>query len=220
MSKYLVFSHSFGVKKDSRGMFTDIAEAFPEYSSILFDYNKLDRVSNVLTVGSLRDQAKILQAKVHTIHQTDPDADVTLICHSQGCVVAALAKIEKINQAILLAPPGSVSSVRVNEHFGKREGVVIEKDGTIRVPRKDGSTTRLTKEYIDDLSGIDAIQLYKELSQSTPVVIIIAKDDEMLRPIDFSSLPKSVEILTIIGDHNFTGVARAGLIDILKTTLF
>lgn len=219
MSKYLVFSHGFGVKKDSRGMFTDIAKAFPGYESVMFDYNEINETDNTVTVRSLSEQAKILQIKIQAVQNLGQNPEIYLVSHSQGCVVAALAHLSHIKKTVLLAPPGSVSSARVNEHFGKRPGVTIEKDGTIRVPRKDGSTTRITKEFIDGLSKIDAIDLYAKLASKTPTTIIIAKEDEMLRPIDFSSLPKSVDILKIDGDHNFTGKSRAGLIQTLKTIL-
>lgn len=48
--KYLIFSHGFGVKKDGRGLLADIAMAFPDYKSILFNYNQVDEKNSVLTV--------------------------------------------------------------------------------------------------------------------------------------------------------------------------
>lgn len=218
MNKYLVFSHGFGVKKDSRGMFTDIAQAFPEYKSIMFNYNDINELNNEVIVHSLFDQAKLLHEHIDTIQENDASAQITLICHSQGCVAAAIAHAD-IHKAILLTPPDSVSSARFNDHFAKRDGVVVEDNGTIRVPRKDGSNTRITKDYIDSLSKINALELYAKLGSSVPTSIIVAKEDEMLRPIDFSGLPENITILTIDGDHNFTGVARTGIIKTLKELL-
>ena len=38
----VVYSHGFGVRKDDRGLFTDIAAALPEAESVMFDYGSWD----------------------------------------------------------------------------------------------------------------------------------------------------------------------------------
>ena len=40
-ARAIIFSHGFGVKADARGMFPEIAAAFPDYESIVFDYNEV-----------------------------------------------------------------------------------------------------------------------------------------------------------------------------------
>jgi hypothetical protein len=40
MSKHvIVYSHGFGVRKDDRGLLTDIAKSMPGVDHVLFDYN-------------------------------------------------------------------------------------------------------------------------------------------------------------------------------------
>jgi len=41
----VIFSHGFGVEKDSLGLFSDIAEMFSAHDikSVLFDYNEINR---------------------------------------------------------------------------------------------------------------------------------------------------------------------------------
>ena len=47
----LVFSHGFGVRRDSRGMFTDIIQHLPEdFGYVLFDY---DSSENGMTRATL-----------------------------------------------------------------------------------------------------------------------------------------------------------------------
>jgi hypothetical protein len=218
MSKYLVFSHGFGVKKDSRGMFTDIAAAFPDFKPIMFNYNKIEGNENLVTVRSLRTQAKLLLEQINKIVTKDSNAEITIIAHSQGCVALALAK-PKIKQAILLTPPNNVSGKRVEDYFSKYPGTSFESDGTIRVPRKDGTTTRITAEFLEDISAINALEEYSNLANISPTTIVIAKNDELLRPIDFTSLPISVKLLKIDGDHNFSGEYRTQLISTLKNII-
>lgn len=219
MSKYLVFSHGFGVKKDSRGMFTDIAASFQNYISVMFNYNEIDASTGLVTVAPLRAQSQLLLQQIDNILDKDARADITVIAHSQGCVALALAK-PKLKQAVLLTPPDNVSGKRVENYFSKYPGTTLESDGTIRVPRKDGTITRITKEFFDDIGSINAIKSYVNLAKVTESTIVVAKGDEILRPVDFTALPKSVEILKIDGDHNFTGEYRAGLIETLKTIIY
>lgn len=219
MSKYLVFSHGFGVKKDDRGLLTDIADSFPNYESVLFDYNDVDEQHNVLTVAPLRRQAEMLLDEIDIVRQSDPEAVISLICHSQGCVVAALANPSDIQQAIFLTPPGNVSAERIKEFFGKRPGTVAEDDGTMRVPRRDGSTTRIPQQFLDDISSIDATKIYSSLAKNTKLTILVANQDEVLKPIDFSYLAEDVKLLNIDSDHNFTGDDRMGLINQLEELL-
>jgi hypothetical protein len=215
MNKYLVFSHGFGVKKDSRGLFSDIAKAFPDYKPVMFNYNIISKSDNTVTVRTLHQQAELLLKQIKKITSKDPDAEIVVIAHSQGCVALALAK-PKLKQAVLMTPPDNVSGKRVENYFSKYPGTSLEKDGTVRVPRKDGTVTRITKEFFKDITSVNALNEYSKLANNTPSIIIVAKDDEILRPVDFSSLPESVETLKINGDHNFTGQNRKLLIVTLR----
>jgi len=49
MSKHvIVYSHGFGVRKDDRGLLTDIAKSMPGVDHVLFDYNFIDEQANTL----------------------------------------------------------------------------------------------------------------------------------------------------------------------------
>lgn len=220
MSKYLVFSHGFGVKKDDRGLIPDIAASFTSYSPVAFDYNIIDIEHNILTVRPLHEQAQMLQDQIDTVLKHDKQAEITLICHSQGCVVAALARPKCIVQAILLTPPGKVSAKRMQEFFARRPGASKERDGTLVVPRRDGSTTRIPQPFIDDLKNINPLKEYGKLAMQTRTIVIIAGQDEVLRkPVDLTRYAETIQTLTIDGDHNFTDQYRSSLIDTLHTIL-
>ena len=66
--KYLLFSHGFGVKKDSRGMFTEIAENFPNYTPVMFDYNVINEETNEVTVEPYSKQSELLSAELNSIY--------------------------------------------------------------------------------------------------------------------------------------------------------
>ena len=212
--KYILFSHGFGVKKDSRGMFTDIAESFPEYTPVMFDYNLINARTNEVTVEPYSKQAIILESELNEIRRADQGAEITLICHSQGCIIPCLINDLEIEKAILLAPPKVLGS-----NMGRNKNVEKTKHGEFKIPRKDGTITIVTKEFVEELDKTFPPELYKNLSQSNQIYMVIAKQDEILKDAVFTELQDLIKIYEIDGDHNFTGKYRKGLIETLSKIL-
>ena len=161
MGKHIiVYSHGFGVRKDDRGLFTDIANAVPEAEHVMFDYNQIDQQTNTLTVSPLQRQVQKLKEHLDGV---DKDAVIDLVAHSQGCVVAALTKPQNVRQILCLAPPDNADTERLLNFFGSRDGSVVDLDGQSRIPRRDGSTTIIPAAYWQSLKGLDVIRLYNRL---------------------------------------------------------
>lgn len=76
MIKAMIYSHGFGVKADARGMFTEIAASFPEYKSVVFDYNEVLPNGDTI-VAPIDRQALRLQS---VIAETNAD-EIVLLCH-------------------------------------------------------------------------------------------------------------------------------------------
>lgn len=201
----IIFAHGFGVRADGRGIFTDIAHAMPEINCITFDFNTLDSDGNT-TVTPLDRQVKILQS-----HIDQAEEGATLICHSQGCIVASLANLDKVGQVIFLAPPAEISIERFMKKFGRREGSVMNLDGLSSIPRSDGSTTYIPKEYVDSIKSIDVPSLYKKVAQNHKLTIVRATKDNILDETNFDYL-ENVKTIDIKADHDFTGEARGVLV--------
>jgi hypothetical protein len=212
--KTVVCSHGFGVDATGRGMFTDIAEAFPDVRFVMFNYNTVDEQGN-MTVRPLPEQAEILNEQL-----AKAEGDVTLLCHSKGCVVGAMADLSNVHDVIFLAPPdGNAQTIKhFGEKFGSREGAVFNPDGMSTIPRRDGTTTYVSSEYLRTQADLDdARQLYKDVAAKHPLTIISAEEDEILGRIPFTDIGATV--ITLPGNHDFTGQARAGLIETLQTLL-
>ena len=211
MSKHIVvYSHGFGVRKDDRGLFTDIADAVPDAEHIMFDYNQVDDQTNTLTVSPLQGQVRKLKEQLDKI---DSGAVVDLVAHSQGCVVAALAKPQNVRQILCLAPPDSVDVERLLNFFGSREGSEINLDGQSRIPRRDGSTTIIPAAYWQSLKSLDVIRLYNRLPDLTRVKFLIANDDEVLGTTNFDKTDERIELVQLDGNHDFTEDARKYLVE-------
>ncbi len=211
--KYLLFSHGFGVRKDSNGMFSEIAKKFPDYSPIMFDYNKLDESAKLTTVYSYRKQAKLLSMQIDSIYEKDKSAEIMIIAHSQGAIVAALCK-QKAAKAILLAPPTSVSAKRSKLRPNRK----VRKDGSVIIYKKDGSKILLTTAFMLGLKFTNPLRLYEKLALREPTIIIAAKQDEMIRNDNLHKV-RSAKVYEIDGDHNFTGEDRKQLIDAIKKVI-
>lgn len=208
----IIFAHGFGVRADGRGIFTDIAKALPDANCITFDFNTFDSEGNT-TVTPLDGQVEILQSHINQAQKS-----ATLICHSQGCIVAGLANLDKIGQVIFLAPPPLISIERFMQKFGKREGSILNPEGLSSIPRSDGSTTYIPKEYVESIKSIDVPSLYKKVAQNHKLTIVRATKDNILGETNFDYL-ENVKIIDIAADHDFTGDARDELVESVKMIL-
>lgn len=209
----IIFSHGFGVRADARGLFNEISAAFPEFESVLFDYNTLAEDGNTI-VTPIDQQVEILESKLKNV-----DGDSYLIAHSQGCMIAALAKLPRLKGVILLTPPKITNMNRVIDKMKVRPGSVVNLDGMSKYTRSDGKLTYIPKEYIESLGILESNDaLYQSLSEHSLVTIIKANDDHVLGATDFSDL-NNTRIIDLPGDHEFTGGERFGLIKILRGIL-
>ena len=216
----VIYSHGFGVQKDDRGLFTDIANAMPGSIHIMFNYNKIGAKKNQLTVAPFYKQRDKLAKIISEAKDKHPKRQINLICHSQGCITAALLNPEGINKTLFLAPPATLNTQKTIERFGKRPGAVVNTNGVSSFPRRDGSTTLIPPDYWPSREDIVPIQLYNELSKNTELVIVNADHDEVLEDKDFSGLMHTISLIGVDSPHDFTGVARGNVIEIIKRNIF
>lgn len=202
MTKHIVlYSHGFGVRKNNRGLFTDIAKSLSDYEHIMFDYNQFDDVTNTLNARPLDQQVKILLKHLKLLGK---DVSIDLVAHSQGCVVAALASPSNIRAAILLAPPAESLGLKKKDVYLMRPGTKTGDDGRLYMPRRDGTTTIIGDDYFKSNEGIKPIELYNRFAGSTNLTIITATKDEVLSNASFTDLSKSIELIELETNHDFT----------------
>ncbi len=206
LEKFIIFSHGFGVRKDSRGMFTEIAEWFPDYTCVLFDYNQLPN-NNTIIVSSLSDQAKMFEGVLENYMKQHPQARFSILAHSQGAVPVALAAHGIFDQIVLLAPSMSKDINKSIKYFLQYPNTKIDLEGESILERKDGSRTLVPKEFWQDRQKYEPIALYNKLAERYPVTVVFADQDEVVTNAleDFS---QGIQKVHINADHNFTGEAR------------
>lgn len=220
MAKHLVvFSHGFGVDKTDRGLFADIAAGLgDQIEPWMFDYNQIDKSSNTMTVRPFSEQIELFNEEYRKASSANPDLIPVVIGHSQGCLIASMA-LPPAKKVIMLAPAPSLSIDRLVENFSDRPGVEINLDGVSRLTRRDGSSTLIGAEYVKEMRAARPVQAFNRLAKQTEVVMVKAGADEVLGDVSYEGI-EGITIREIPGaNHDFTGPARAKLIELLKKEL-
>ncbi|HJP96464.1 MAG TPA: hypothetical protein VJ843_03765 [Candidatus Saccharimonadales bacterium] len=199
----IIYSHGFGVRKDDRGLFTAIAKVAPDAEHVMFHYNPINDKTNTLTAKPLNEQAQKLRKVINTARIEYPGAVIDLVCHSQGCVPAAILKPRGIRKVIMLTPPDDVSEAVLVKQLESLTGVDIDVNSRTRLPRADGSTTVVRPEYWQSLAGIVPVKLYNRLARFTALRIINARNDEVLGSQNFEGIDPAISFVTLDGNHNF-----------------
>lgn len=211
----VIFSHGFGVKKDSRGFFPAIASVLEGVETVMFDYNDLGDKNNQHTVRTYSEQSEILNNVLKETKEKNPNAIIDIISHSQGGIIVGLNKPAGIRKIILLAPPFNTDNNRMIKIFKDRPGTEIDFNGISKLARADGSFTIVKPDYWIERKGVDPLSLYNNLAKQTELIIINAKQDELINKSNISIL-KNIEIINIDGNHNFDGEDRNDLVKIIK----
>ncbi|NQV11792.1 hypothetical protein HQ524_00360 [Candidatus Uhrbacteria bacterium] len=215
MKKHIViFSHGFGVKKDDRGLFTGIANGLSEIEPILFDYNVVDEHSDNMTVRPFSRQMEILNRVINEQRDTHPDAIIDLVCHSQGCRIASLARPVGIRKTIFLAPPTDSGIARTLERYRNNPKAIINLEGVSQLPRSDGSTTSVPAEYWRErMAEGSPLESYNQFANKTDLTVIKALQDTVLGETSFKGLDPKANVVELKGDHDFTGLARNVMVE-------
>ncbi len=213
---YIIYSHGFGVDKTDRGLMADIAAALPSCEHVMFDYNSIDVENSEMTVSPFDEQVVKLQSKLAGLPS---DAVVDIVAHSQGCIIASLAKPQNIRRAIFLTPPDSLDIDEKITKYSAREGSYIDVHGESRLPRRDGSTTIIRPEFWESMRGIDIMKAYNEIPQDIKTTFIVADADEVLGKTSFEELRDDIQVIELPGNHDFAVEYRAGVVSVIKDKL-
>ncbi len=214
----VVFVHGFGVRWDSRGMFTDIQASLPKrWGSVLFDFYKIEGHDAYIT--PIQEQIEHLQAVLYEASQRCPDAKIHVIAHSMGCIIAALTEPEISGKVIFLAPPESFGT-RMEKYFKKYPGAMLAKD-ELSIPRKDGTTTHVPLNFFEQTAAIDAEGAMYAYGKQRSIYLVQTTEDEVISETQYEKLQtcENIHIQKIAADHNFTKNHRREIIALLHNIL-
>ena len=213
----VIFSHGFGVEKDSLGLFTEIAEMLSTYNieSVMFDFNEINREKKEVIVKSFSEQAKMLQSVIDKIYKENSDAIIDIIAHSQGSIMVALANLQGIRQVLSISPFFHTDIQKVIERHKKFPTSEINFNGISRRVRSDGTTSIVPPEYWSERFNTNVYNLYNKLALSKKLTIIHAGEDQIMEEPDLSKIFNAF-IINIHGDHDFKGEDRKDLLKVVE----
>lgn len=211
----IIFVHGFGVRSDSKGMFTECAAALAPAVTVLFDLCTV-REDGTEVLEPFSVQADKLQSKVLSARTANPEARIALIAHSQGCIISGLAQTDA-EKIILLAPPFSIENERTIARLKERAGTHVDTHGVTTVVRKDGSVIVIPKEYWEERATTKPRMLYERMAQKSDMVMVRALHDELLT--QEGGGVDGVREVWLEADHNFTGEARDALVQVIRQEL-
>lgn len=219
----VVFSHGFGVQRDSLGLFTAISKLISNTHILArFDYTQSDQNENHELVPPLAVQEEMLQTVITESQQKWQPQQTVVVAHSLGGVVLGLAAERiKIDQAILLACPLNSPYWRMRWRFFWHPRAQYQSQGESRIQRRNGKVMIIPEDFWPQIKSVMPLQLYKVLSQQTQLHFIQAKKDQVLWGEPWVKLRQISELdyKILPGDHNFTGESRKRLTNTLYEIL-
>lgn len=213
----VIFVHGFGVRYDSRGMFTDIKQSLPRnFGSIMFDFNKVS--GKDVYLSSIKEQVGILREIIENTKTDFPDKKLNVVAHSMGCIITSLAGPNIDGKVVFLAPPDNFGDDRLESYFRQYEGAT-EQDNVLVVPRKDGSISHIPLEFFKEMATIEPVKAMLGYAKTKALIIIQTTQDEVIGEAKYGNLSSLADISKIASDHNFTGDNRKVLINKISNIL-
>jgi hypothetical protein len=209
----LIFVHGFGVRRDSRGLFTDIEQTVgKDILSIRGDFSDVS-AGHTDAVPFSNQVARLKTILAYSQERFSPQKYI-FVGHSQGAITVALSHPSG-SKVVLLAPPVDSPFERFITTAGwSRPGSSLDVNGDSHLVRSDGSTTDVGSSFWKEFQDVNAVSLYRNLASNNEVTIIFAGADQVLGA---QEVPEGLDSRSISGaDHDFNGLARTTLLDILK----
>jgi len=205
--RVVIFSHGFGVRRDSRGMFTQLGSVLEsDFLVVRFDYDSIDQERKKNFVHPYHVQTIILDKVIAFISQTFFHPEINIVAHSQGCFIVGLAQLPHIHRVILNSSPTASPYERVVERLQQRNPTGYKQSGVNVFPRSDGSTTYFDAEFWPEMKAIRPTELYTQLANITDLWFIRALNDEIVTDGQYDALRRNANLhyLEIPGNHNFS----------------
>ena len=217
--RVIIFSHGFGVTRDSHGMFTEIGDELKnEYLVVKFDYTIVNKEENWTKVFPYSKQVEMLKAVYKYIYNEFKPLEINIIAHSMGCLITGLAQLSNINKILLLASPPTAPYQRMKDYFAKRPETVIDESATSTIKRSDGSITYVESDFWHEMRDVNPPKMYKHLASKAEVFFVRALSDQVITEQDYENIRsiKEIDYNEIDGNHDFEGEAREKLIKLIK----
>ncbi|MBA3537772.1 MAG: hypothetical protein H0T84_14380 [Tatlockia sp.] len=211
----VILVHGFGVKRDSRQMFTEIAVHLTNSMlCVCGDFSEIH--SDFVLALPFSSQVKRLQIITEYTQGKFKPKHIVYIGHSQGCIV--IAKLNPQNSKIFLLAPPVLDPYKkfINTDGWKNLGSNLNIQDKSRLVRSD-LTIEVDPDFWLEFQNVNAEYLYSQLAKQNQVEIVFAERDEVLEQ---QIAPTDMYAISIPGaNHDFKNPARCQLINIILKSL-
>lgn len=209
--KHVVTYPGFAEHKSAKGLFDDIEAA----SSSEYVFHQLpfydEKENGDRVVYSIEEHVGIVQE-----YMDDLDGEIIMLAKCGGSRVAASMDDEhvgRLSKLCLFNPPYRASKSlllwRIEKQWNGRELL----DGSWAVPRSENASYIVSADYIQDATGLDLLNRYRQIAASdTPFYIVRGLEDKVIPPIDVDRINGVIGIDIEQGDHHLTKDSRQKVI--------
>jgi len=121
-----------------------------------------------------------------------------------------------IRKAILLAPVFDMGLERTLSRYRAKSDAELNINGTSVIPSSTELTRIIPKEYWQERLEIKPFREYNAFSKKTKIIVIEAKQDELIPKVDLKELDERVKVMQLDGDHGFYVPNREILIKTIR----
>lgn len=213
----VIFSHGFGVRSGSYGLFTDLIKEFDSLwiESLLTEYCNYNPNTNEVRVKPFSEQAKILQATIDKTIQNNADSDIILIGQSQWSTIISFCNTEKIKKIIMISPFFHTEAKDIVARYTKDPNNIFSMTETSTRKRSDGTTTMIPPSYRKERFNTDVLNLYNKKAIENEIYIFYGLQDQIINFDEYNKV-KNIYLMNLDGDHDFSKQYRQPLIDKVK----
>lgn len=112
-----------------------------------------------------------------------------------------------------------MDAARSIARYKTKSGSEINLAGVSKIPSSSGFVRLIPKEYWQERSNAHPFVEYNEFAKKTEIIFIEANQDELVPKVDLSPLDSKIKVISLDGDHNFSGENRGELIKLIKGLL-
>jgi hypothetical protein len=212
----LVYSHGIGTDETDRGLFTDIANAFPQLASHLFRYDRVE--GNKIHLNPMSVYKAKLNAAIESA--ASKDQRIVIISHSFGCLCPLIISNPAITGIFLLAPRPKMEGHDIFQRWAaKYQGMPSMHEQSI-IKRTDGTYTVFNPDFWSELGSHDLVALAAQLSKRIPIHVITAKHEDEQEFADAERWHREkINSKQLDANHDFSSEARKVLIEEIATRL-
>lgn len=225
--RLLICSHGFGVKSDSRGIFSTVNEAFKDhFLGVGFNYVSVDDFTGSTYVYEFSKQVEKLRTVIEKVQDKFGKKRITIIGHSQGCLIPSLMLEEtpiELEKLIYLSPSPTADLVKkMTSYWGKRVGANIDIHGLSTFVRSDGAINYVPAAFWAEAKDISPLEVFKSVEEKYHPYFVRPMEDSVVTEQDYEALKamKPKRFYELPGGHDFKEDNRIGLLGLLNKILF